>query len=63
MAESGKGFAGTQVAVATEIKILIIEFEAEFSGSGIHNFDAFLTTSGPVPSPGITAMLYDFMLL
>ena len=52
----GQHFAGFQIAFAAKIVMMPVEFEPEFFGGGFGNLEASRVTSGPVPSPPITAM-------
>ena len=50
------------VALAAEVEVRQVELEAELrAAAASRTFTASRVTSGPVPSPGITAMLYVFM--
>ena len=55
-AVGGERFAGFEVAVAAPVEIGEFELEVLELGDGLENFDAFGGTSGPVPSPPMTAI-------
>ena len=53
----GQGLAGLEVALAAEVVSGVVEFEPSGAATAFSTFTPSATTSGPVPSPGITAML------
>ena len=49
--------AGAQVAVAAEVVVRVVELEPNFAAAASSTLMASRTTSGPVPSPPMTAIL------
>jgi len=59
----GQGLTCAQISVPAEIEMRCVEFEAFLGADSLKDFQTLRTTSGPVPSPGITATRYVFPML
>ena len=60
---AGQDFAGPQIALAAEVEVLQLVADAFQGGHRLEHLHASAATSGPVPSPPMTATLRISLLL